>query len=332
MRVKQLMVTGPCVAEWVEVPEPECAVDGLVVRARLTAVSTGTEIRVFRGIAVDDRGEFLHETVPFELPAANGYSMVGTVQAVGASVEVFSVGDRVFVPAGHAQVAAVPADLAVRLPESVSDEAAVFLNILEVSHIALRRGQPTPGCQLAVLGQGVIGLAGVAYGRAFGLQTIGVDPAPVRREIGLAMGAAAVLDPLAEDFPEQVAAWGDGGGADVVLEAASGWDAIRTGMDIARTDATIVVVARHTDLPRFNPVGHPYLGKRLHLVTSYGYPADGQRWDRCTSRQLTLELLASGRIALEPMITDRIDWVELPTIYDRLAEGESSIVGVVAAW
>ncbi|MDP7273882.1 MAG: zinc-binding alcohol dehydrogenase [Planctomycetaceae bacterium] len=330
--MKQLLVTGPCVTEWVDVPEPECAVDGLVVRARLTAVSTGTEIRVFRGIAVDERGEFLHETVPFELPAPNGYSMVGTVEAVGDSVEGFSVGDRVFLPAAHAEVAAMPADLAVRLPESVSDEAAVFLNILEVSHIALRRGDPTPGCQLAVLGQGVIGLAGVAYGRAFGLETIGIDPASARREIGLAMGATAVLDPTAEDFSERIAAWGDGGGADVVLEAASGWDAIRTGMDIARTDATIVVVARHTDVPRFNPVGHPYLGKRLNLVTSYGYPADGGRWDCSSSRRLTLELLAAGRISLEPLITDRIDCNELPTIYGRLAAGEPSIVGVVVSW
>lgn len=330
--VQQLQITSPRVAEFVETADPVCDSGGLLVRARLTAISTGTELRVYRGIPVDEAGEFLHERVPFELPAPNGYSMVGTVEAVGAGVDGFEVGERVFVPGPHAELVAVAADLAVKLPGAIDDESAVFLNILEVSHIALRQGNPAPGADLAVLGQGVIGLSAIAYGQAFGMRTVGIDPSAPRRDVGTAMGATRVLDPTSPEFAEQMAEFCGEAGADVVLEAASGWDAIRTGLEIARADATIVVVARHTDVPRFNPVGHPYLGKRLKLVTSYGYPADGQRWDCRSSRALTLELLETGRISVSPLITHRFDWQELPAVYERLDAGDETLVGLVIRW
>ena len=100
----------------------------------------------------------------------------------------------------------------------------------------------------------------------------------------------------------------------------------------AAEDARIVVAARHTDSPGFNPVGHPYLGKKLTLLTSYGYAAPGQRWDRRRSIGLTLELLKSGRLDVEPMITHRIKAASLPDMYRRLDEGEPSVVGVVVQW
>ena len=67
--MKRLIVTGPRQVRFEDVPPPPCRADGLLVRATHTALSTGTEMRVFRAIPVDDQGQFLHECVPFELPA-----------------------------------------------------------------------------------------------------------------------------------------------------------------------------------------------------------------------------------------------------------------------
>ena len=61
---KRLIVTAPRQVELEEVPIPGCPDDGLLVRAKVTAVSTGTEIRVYRGIPVDKDGGFLHTYVP----------------------------------------------------------------------------------------------------------------------------------------------------------------------------------------------------------------------------------------------------------------------------
>ncbi|MCH7689377.1 MAG: alcohol dehydrogenase catalytic domain-containing protein, partial [Planctomycetes bacterium] len=114
--MKRLIVTGPRQVEFEDVPEPECPTDGILVKAKVTAISQGTEIRVYRAVPVDEAGQFLHERIPFQLPAENGYSMVGDVKEVGRDVKDYSKGDRVFVPCSHKQYAAVSAKLAVKLP------------------------------------------------------------------------------------------------------------------------------------------------------------------------------------------------------------------------
>lgn len=328
----RLLVTAPRQAEFEAIAQPAYTATDLLVRARVTAVSTGTEIRVFRLIPVDDAGQFLHSNVPFAVPTENGYSMVGDVIAVGADVTDFAVGDRVFVPATHRHVAAIAANLAIKLPPTLADEEAVFLSILEVAHLALRRGNPTPGETVAIIGLGVVGLSALAYCRAFGFHTIAIDTVPTRLAIAAQMGADLVISPEAADFHERVLAETDGYGVDLVIEAASVWPAIQLGMEIAGKGGKIVVVARHTDKPAFSPVGDPFLQKDLTLLVTYGHPPAGQRWARQRSFGLTMRMLANRQLAIAPLITHRQSWRDLPAIYQRLDQGDRAIVGVVLDW
>ena len=95
--MKRLVIKGPRQAYFEDVPIPECPDDGLLVRAVVTAISTGTELRVYRWIPVDEEGKFLHAGMVFpDEPVENGYSMVGRVVEVGRNVTGFAEGDRVF--------------------------------------------------------------------------------------------------------------------------------------------------------------------------------------------------------------------------------------------
>lgn len=330
--MKRLIITAPRQAEFEEALLPACPPDGLLVRARVTAISTGTELRVYRLKPVDTEGKYLHANVPFVLPTENGYSMVGDVVDVGGEVTGFVIGDRVFVPAAHAEFAAMPASLAVKLPPELTDEQAVFLSILEVAHLALRKGNPAPGENLAIVGQGVIGLSALAYGVAFGFRTVAIDTDATRLSIARQMGAGLTLSPHEPDFALRVQEFCHGQGADLVIEAASVWPAIQTSMEIAARGGRVVVVARHTDQPNFSPVGDPYLQKEIALLVSYGHPPAGHRWDRRRSFALTLELLAKGRLNIAPMITHRFAWRQLPEVYYRLDQGEHDLVGIVLDW
>lgn len=331
--MKRLVISGPKQAHFEDVDIPKCPSDGLLVRANVTAVSTGTEIRVYRYIPVDDEGRWLHGGVPFpEGPLENGYSMVGEVVEVGSNVKEFSIGDRVFLAGTHKEYATTPADEAVKLSDNVSDEHAVFLNILGVGQLGLRHGEPKPGENIAIVGMGVIGLSALAYCSAFGFRTVGVDFSENRRAIADAMGADLVVDGNKNGFEQCIIDFFDGAGADLVIETASVWPAIRTGLEIVRDDGTIVVVARHTDTPDFNPVGHPYMNKRVSIRASIGYKPHDHRWDRTTSMKLTAELLSKNRLPIDPMITHGFGWDELPEVYARLDQDDGDILGVVIRW
>lgn len=331
--MKRLVVEGPRQVRFEDVPIPQCPDDGLLVRAMVTAISTGTELRVYRWIPVDEEGKFLHAGMAFpDEPVENGYSMVGRVVEVGRDVTGFAEGDRVFLGETHKAYAAVGAGAVIKLPEGIPTERAAMLNILGVGHISLRIGEPAPGEYVAVIGLGVVGLSALAYCRAFGLRVAGIDMIDGRLGIAREMGADLAVSPAAPDFRRRVDDLFDGEGADVVIEAASSWRAIQTGMDIVRKDGKVVVVARHTDMPHYNLVGHPYLAKRISLRTSYGYQDEGRRWDREHCMALTVDLLEKGRLDIGPMITHRVGWQELPDVYRRLDEGDLDIVGVTVDW
>ena len=331
--MKRLIVTGPRQAELAEADVPSCGRGELLVRARVTAVSTGTEIRVYRYIPVDEDGEWLHGGIRFpDGPLENGYSMVGDVIEAGAAVEGFRVGDRVFCSATHKEYAVVSALDAVKLPQEASDEQAVFLNILGVGQLGLRHGDSTPGENVAIVGLGVIGLSALAFCSTFGFRTVGIDLDHRRRTIATEMGADLVVDPGDPGMQDRVVAFLDGRGADLVLETASVWTAVETALDVVRQDGTVVVVARHVDSPTFNPVGHPYMSKRFSLRASLGYRPNDLRWNRTNSMALTARLLAEGKLNIDPMITHEFRWNELPEVYARLDRGDSDILGAVIRW
>lgn len=298
----------------------------------MTAVSTGTELRVYRGIPVDREKKYLFPGFPLQFPVENGYSMVGEVLEAGPEVTGFRPGDRVFVPQTHKQVAVSPAEAAVLLPDAIPDHLGVFLSIMEVAHIALRRGGVSPGENVAIVGSGLIGLSALAFCRVFGCRTAVVDVARNRLKVARSMGAAWTGTPAEENFRDGIMEYLGGEGADLVVEAASTWKAVETGLDVARPAGRVVVVARHTDQPHFSPVNYPYLRKNLSLKTSYGYPPAGQRWDRRRSLDLTLDYLARGRMQVAPMLTHQFDWTELPDVYARMDAGEVEMIGVCINW
>ncbi len=330
--MKQLFVTAAREVEFQEVPTPVCPPDGILVKAIITAVSSGTEIRVYRAIPVDKEGKYLHTNYPYKLPCVNGYSMVGEVVETGAEVNNFAVGDRAFVAQPHGEYAVDLAKDAVKLPSSIADEEAVFLSLLRVTQTAIRRGNPTPGETVAIIGQGVIGQSTLALCQAFGHPSIAIDQHESRLKISRKLGADLAISPNEKDFNQRVHDFCGGRGADLVIEAASVWPAIQTSMEIARPGGKVVVVARHTDMPNFSPVNDPYLGKDVSLVSSYTADPEGQRWDYNNTMTLNLNLFEKGKLSLAPMITHHFQWKEIGEAYRRLDEGELDMVGVIIHW
>ena len=327
--MRALRLSAPFAAELVELPLPPLPPDGVLVRALRTAISTGTEIRQYRDERVAQN--------PSGFPRANGYSLVGVIEAVGGAVRGLATGQRVFVTAPHDEFVVVSAEQVCPVPDGASDEGAAFAVICEIGLHALRRGNPSLGENVAIIGQGIIGLATLALARAWGLRTIAIDLDERRLVFARAVGADLVLNPQAADFAASLDAFCGEVGVDLVVEAASSWRAIGLAYRIVRRRGTIAVVARHTDTPDFNPIQDDLMTKEVHFTTSYAHPVtdappDLLRWTRPRDIRLILELLGKGRLELAGVISHRITPEELPAIYQRLHEGDGTIAGVVVDW
>ena len=222
----------------VDIPDPECPDDGVVVRVGATGVCR-SDWHAWAG----------HDPVP--RPHVPGHELAGTVHAVGPSVRRWSVGDRVTVPfvcgcgrcaycrAGDTHVCpdqtqpgftgsgsfaelvalrAADTNL-VRLPDDLDVVTAASLGcrLATAYRAVVTHGRITPGDWLAVHGCGGVGLSAVLVGAALGARVVAVDVSEAALARAVELGAAATV--RGDDPAAAVRDATGGGGAHVSLDA-----------------------------------------------------------------------------------------------------------------
>jgi predicted dehydrogenase/threonine dehydrogenase-like Zn-dependent dehydrogenase len=281
-----------------------------------------------------------------ESPQPLGYSCAGFVEAVGPSVIGFAPGDRVACAgagyASHAELVAVPENLATRVPDGVALEHAAFATLGAIALQGLRVAQPTLGEIAAVIGLGLIGQLAVQLLRANGCRVLGIDLDPERVKQALDQGADWGAAPTA--IPP---AWRDeataGFGVDLALVTASAESSapLQLAAELCRLKARISVVgAMPMELDR-----RTFYDKELELrmSTSYGpgrydrtyeeagfdYPLPYVRWTENRNLQAFLALVAAGGVKVDRLDTQIAPFEDAVSHYEELAKGERRSLAVV---
>ena len=294
--------------------------------------------------------------VPRAVPGITvGHEFVGVVEELGPGVEGFSVGDRVAVnvetfcghcffckrgwvnnctdPAGgwamgcridgaQAEYVRVPfADNGMtRIPDHVTDEQALFTgDLLSTGYWAADIGEVSEGDTVAIIGAGPTGICTAMCVRMRNpSRIVMVDVQRERLEFairhGLADDAVCVPEEDPEAFLKSVT---DGRGADVVMEVAGGRDTFQTAWRVARSNATVVVVAMYGE-PQVLPLPDMY-GKNLTFKTG------GVDASHCRD---IMDLIAEGRIDPSVLVTHRFDFDRIMEAYELFAEHRDGVMKV----
>jgi 2-desacetyl-2-hydroxyethyl bacteriochlorophyllide A dehydrogenase len=178
---------------------PPLAPDQVLVKTVCSAISSGTELLVYRGeaptdLASDETIVSLGGTLSF--PLKYGYSVVGRIVELGADVDKDWQDKLVFSFNPHETFFVSPVNNLIRPPVDLDPQEALFIPNLETAVNFLHDGAPLVGERVAVFGQGIVGLLTTQLlSRIPGLQLCTFDRYPLRRELSLKAGAAASLDP-----------------------------------------------------------------------------------------------------------------------------------------
>jgi len=356
--------------EIADVPPPSVRAGGVVVRTVRSLVSAGTEKMVVdlaqksllgkararpdlvRKVLDSARKQGVLNTfkkvqTKLDTPIPLGYSSAGVVVEVGEGVPDHRVGDRVACGgagyANHADYSYVPRNLVARVPDGVSMEDACFSTVGAVALQGVRQADPTLGERVAVLGLGLIGQLSVQLLRANGCQVLGFDPNPSRaalaRELGAHQAVSEGIEQAAERFSQ-------GRGLDAVIVAASAPNAepLAQAGAIARMRGRVVVVG----LVKMEIDRSVYYRKELDLrmSMSYGpgrydpdfeergfdYPFAHVRWTEQRNLEAFLDLIADGRLALEPLVSHRYDIGAALDAYELITSGREPYLGVLLGY
>lgn len=306
--------------EVVEVADPVCPDDGVVVEVAATGVCR-SDWHAWRG----------HD--PVALPIIPGHEFSGTIVSVGAGVSGWQAGERVTAPfvlgcghcefcvAGDAQVCpnqlqpgfTLPGSFAqrvavpraqvnlVRLPDSVSFVAAASLGCrFATSFRALvTHGGVQPGQWVAIHGCGGVGLSAVMIAKAFGARVVAVDRNAEALATAGRLGADVLIDGTEiSDIATEVVRR-TGGGAHVGVDAIGHPAVAAASVSSLRRRGRHIQVglllgdAAQTALPMDRVIA-----QELAILGSHGMPA--------VDYPAMLELLASGALRPELLVTRRV--------------------------
>lgn len=273
-------------------------------------------------------------------PLPLGYCNAGVVVEVGRGVTHFRAGDRVASNGPHAELCAIPLNLCAKIPDAVSFEHAAFTPLAAIAIQAIRLARPELGERVVVYGLGLIGLVAVQLLRAAGCEVLGVDLSERRLELAEKFGAD-VVHPAADPV-RAAATWTDGRGVDAVIIAASAStdEIVHTSAQICRKRGRIVLVG----VVGLNLRRADFYDKELsfQVSCSYGpgrydpvyeeagvdYPIGFVRFTEQRNFETVLQLAASGKLQLGPLVTHRFALDDVPRAYE-LVRTSPDALGVV---
>ncbi len=337
--VRQVVVSAPGDVALHTAPVPVPAAHEVLIRMRVVGIC-GSDVHASHG---------RHPFVP--LPYHPGHEVVGTIEAVGADVDL-PLASRVVVEpilacrqckycldgrynlcatmsffgcngpeGGMADLFTLPADQVVLVPAELSDLQAALIEPLSTPVHAVRLAGPDlTGKTVAILGAGTIGLLTLAAARHHGAARIAVsDTLPAKRDIALRLGADSVHDAAAPDMVQAIRA-DLGTSADIVFDCVAVQGTVNQAMALAFKGGTVVIVG----VPAA-PVTVP-----LPEIQDLQIRIQGSATYTRTDYTEAIAMLTAGLVRPDDFITAQYPLSDVAAAFDEASSGRQVKVVVLA--
>lgn len=319
-----------------QVPRPAIAENEVLVRVRAAGLDRGTW-HVTTGLPYALRLAYGFRAPKNPIP---GLDLAGTVEAVGAKVTRFSVGDHVFgsgrgtfaeyAVAREQQLALKPANISFEQAAAVPVSACTALIAVRAGGIDPAAGRMWKGQKVLITGaSGGVGSFAVQFAKAAGAEVTGVA-STAKMDLVRALGADRVIDYTKQDFADGAELVGNKGHYDVIIDIAGNPSVSRLRRSLTPTGTAVITGGEEGgswtgSLDRqFRAVAlSPFIRQRLTMIVGTQTAAD---------LEYLAGLLEAGTIA--PAIDRTYPLAEVPDAMRYLDAGKArgKVVITIQAW
>ena len=339
--MKALLHTKPYCLEYTDFPDPQLGDDELLVRVKACGIC-GSDVHGFTGKT--------GRRIP---PLIMGHEAAGVVQGIGKNARGFRKGDRVCfdstvycnkcaacragkynrcvsrqvlgvsVPefkrhGAFAEYVAVPWWIVAGIPDNMSFVQAALLEPVSIGMHAANRARISIGDTVVVVGAGAIGLFVLQACKLKGARVIICDINDFRLDVARELGAEVLVNPTKSSLKDKVLKVSDGGGADVAFEVVGFAQTFADAISVTKTGGYLVAVGNLQKTAEFNL--QELVARELTFTGSYASSGEFREG---------IDLVASGKINVEPLISDVLPLREGPSAFDRLLKAQENLLKIV---
>lgn len=284
---------------------------------------------------------------PWLTCVTRGVSPVCAACAAGNLSQCHSFGKGAFAPGMHIGMCTdvnggfadlMPAhhSMLFKVPDRLSDEQVVFADPFAVSLHAVTRHPPAPGSKVLVYGAGALGQCAIAILRALHptVEVMVVTRFEAQRELAEALGAVTVPHEPRLDVIERVAEWSGGvlqpadglpmafpGGISVVYDTVGAAETLEVGCRVLAARGALVKLGMH-GAAKWEDT--PVYCKELVYTGSNAFGIEEVEGVRKHGIAHFIDMVGSGRIDLEPMLTHTFPLERWRDAFTALADQEAS--------
>ena len=290
---------------------------------------------------------YVHKKAPLVI----GHEPTGQIVQLGAGVEGFKVGDRVYfhhhapclkcrhcqngnyvmcqtwrdskiIPGGAAQYCLVPANNldkdTLLLPDSMSYAEGTLIEPLACVVRAFRRVHMRSGDRVVILGLGVMGQMMAVLARHLGAsQIIASDCVPFRLEHAKKLGVDRLVDFRRESLPQVVAQETNGEKADVVFVCPTTPEAFLEGIECAGRSSRVLLFMGPAAGTKLTVDMNKIYFDEIDLLSSYSCGPDDTRE--------ALRLIEAGVSTAPQMITHHFPLERIQEAVDLSRKAQDSL-------
>lgn len=305
----------------------------ILAKTLASGISPGTERLIYQGLfppdlAMDENFPGLSEK--FSYPVKYGYAAAGRVIEVGPDVDKTWLDRLVFSFQPHQTHFVSHLQEIHSLPPGIKLEDAIFLPNMETALNLVMDGAPQIGENIAVFGQGIVGLLTTALLAQYPLNSlITLDPLANHRQVSLHLGATHSLDP---DSPGVVETFNrlPKGGTDLSFELSGVPEALNQAIQVTGYAGRIVVGSWYGQKRASLDLGGRFHRSRIRLISSQVSslaPELSGRWDKTRRFNFAWEMIR--KIQPGQLITHRLPVEQAALAYQLLAEQPDETLQII---
>jgi L-iditol 2-dehydrogenase len=283
-------------------------------------------------------------------PLVQGHEVGVEVVEIGAGVNKFKKGDRLFIapkvpclkcsyclkghypqcsevkdrlPGGFAEYILVPKELVAHgsylLPDNVSFDQSTFIEPLACAVRAQRLAPIQEGQTVLILGSGMSGLLHTKIAKYKNCKVITTDISKRRLEIAKSFGADHVLD-AASNVPDQLKKI-NGRKADAVMVTTSAMSALKQAWESVDMGGTVVLFTVPGPEKEVVVPVNDFWRKEIRILTSYYCgPPDIEE---------ALNFISNGKIKVDDLITHRLPLKDTAEGFQMVLKGTESLKVII---
>ncbi|MFJ4701386.1 MULTISPECIES: zinc-binding alcohol dehydrogenase [unclassified Streptomyces] len=341
--------TGPRQVEVASHESAELPPGHLRVRTRYSGISAGTELTAYRGTnpyltrTWDAEARLFRDgAAGIEYPVAGwGYSEVGEVTEVSPELVgrpgVPAPGDLVWGIWGHRSEGIVPVERMTghTLPSGLEPLAGAFARVGAIAYNAVLAADIHVGEDVAVFGQGVIGLLTTRLAQLNGARVTAVDALDGRLATARSYGATHALNARTDAVAERIREATDGAGADVAIEISGAYPALHEALRSVTVGGRVVASGFYQGDGAGLRLGDEFHHNRVQLICSQigGVPPQlAGRWTVERLQRTFLALVAEGRVDVSGLVSHVVPVAEAADAYVLLDEHPADALQVVLSF